>query len=122
MEWFAIIHPNQVESILNDTTLTSRDFLKAEMLEDGEVGVHWLGFTWITSTRTGSSGTNQNFAWFYSLDAMLLGTFKALRVIQVDRPDLNNSTQVSIYGTMSSVRQFENQIVRVDNLAETAIT
>ena len=122
MEWFAVIHPNQVESILNDTTLTSRDFLKAEMLEDGEVGVKWLGFTWITSTRVGSSATDLNFTWFYTLDAMLLGTFKALRVIQVDRPDLNNATQVSIYGTMSSVRQFENQIVRCNSKAETAIT
>ena len=46
-ELYIAYSSDMLEDILNDTTLTSADFMAVKMLQSGDVSGRWMGFNWI---------------------------------------------------------------------------
>jgi hypothetical protein len=113
-EMFAVCHPEQLDAMLRIEKLTSSDYVSVQALMNGTIN-QFMGFTWKITTRIAVNTGTLRYAFFYARPAIILGTFKEVSIKIAERADLNYATQVSIIGTMAATRQFENQIVRVDN-------
>ena len=111
---FASSHPKQLKAMLEITELTSVDFVSIRNLMTGTL-TSFMGFDWRFTTRIAVNTGTLRYAFFYAKAAIILGTYKDVQIKIAERPDLNYATQVSVIGTMAATRQFENQIVRVDN-------
>lgn len=104
---------NMLETILNDTTLTSADFLKMEMLQDGAVATNWLGFTWIPYEALDINGsTVTTIAW--SNSAAHFGTGYDYDVDIGVRRDKNNTIQISVKSSYGAGRANEKKVVAIE--------
>lgn len=105
-----------LETILNDTTLTSSDFLAVQMLQEGKIS-NWLGFQWIpyqairASAPAAGITTYTTAAWCKS--AAEFGTGMDSTVDVDKRPDLRNLTQLSLMTSYGAGRTNELKVVQL---------
>lgn len=109
---YIVCGADQIEDLLNNTTITSTDFNTVKALVQGEIN-QFVGFTFITSTRltTDSDGNRQVFA--FAMDGIKLAIGKE-PVAKIDeRPDKSYATQVYYAQTIGATRMEENKVVEI---------
>lgn len=110
---FLAYNAEMLETILNDTTLTSADFLKVEMLQDGAIATNWLGFTWVPYEALDITDTTATtVAWCSS--AAHFGTGYDYEVDIGVRRDKNNAIQISVKSSYGAGRANEKKVVTVE--------
>jgi len=106
------VGPDQIESLLNSTTVTSSDFNTIKALVQGEINT-FLGFQFHVSTRLAKSGNIRTcFAW--AEDGIKLAVGKDVMSRIDERSDKSYSTQVYYCATFGATRMEEEKVVQID--------
>ena len=106
------VGPDQIEALLNSTTVTSSDFNTVKALVQGEINT-FMGFQFHVSTRLAKSGNNRTcFAW--AEDGIKLAVGKDVMSRIDERSDKSYSTQVYYCATFGATRMEEEKVVQID--------
>ena len=106
------VGPDQIEALLNSTTVTSSDFNTIKALVQGEINT-FLGFTFHVSTRLAKSGNIRScFAW--AEDGLKMAVGKDVMSRIDERSDKSYSTQVYYCATFGAPRMEEENVVQID--------
>lgn len=109
---YIAVGPDQIESLLNSTTVTSADFNTVKALVQGEIDT-FLGFKFISTTRLGKVGDIRTcFAW--AEDGIKLAVGKDVMARIEERSDKSFSTQVYYCATFGATRMEEEKVVQID--------
>lgn len=109
---YIVAGPDQIEDLLNNTTITSADFNTVKALVQGEIN-QFLGFNFITSTRlTLDSNSNRQVIAFAS-DGIKLAMGKEPSAKITERPDKSYATQVYYCQTIGATRMEEAKVVEI---------
>ena len=105
------VGPDQIEALLNSTTVTSSDFNTVKALVQGEINT-FMGFQFHVSTRLAKSGNNRTcFAW--AEDGIKLAVGKDVMSRIDERADKSYSTQVYYCATFGATRMEEEKVVSI---------
>lgn len=105
----------QMEDVLNDTTLTSADFLAVQMLQEGKVGKRWLGFEWVPFERATLVSTDRfQIAWAKS--GLALGVGAEIMTRLTERADKSYAMQPYARMSIGAVRVEEAKVVEISCL------
>lgn len=118
-ELFIAYNDDMVRQILADTTLTSSDFMAAQMLQDGKVATNWLGFTWVPyqALDNGAGGATEarTVAWAKSGVHMGMGiNFKTH--VGENTQKRGHPTEAYAMLSLGAGRQDEKKVVVIDFL------
>lgn len=106
------VGPDQIEALLNNTTVTSSDFNTIKALVQGEIN-QFLGFTFHVTTRLAKTGNIRScFAW--AEDGIKLAVGKDVMAKIDERADKSYSTQVYYCATFGATRMEEEKVVQID--------
>ena len=106
------VGPDQIEALLNTTSVTSSDFNTVKALVQGEINT-FMGFQFHMSTRLGKSGNIRTcFAW--AEDGIKLAVGKDVMSRIDERSDKSYSTQVYYCATFGATRMEEAKVVQND--------
>tara|TARA_B100000085_G_scaffold73255_1_gene65714 strand:+ start:1649 stop:2506 length:858 start_codon:yes stop_codon:yes gene_type:complete len=112
---YIAVSPEQIEDLLNSTTVTSSDFNTVKALSTGEID-SFVGFKFIVTNRLGLDGSDRKcFAW--AEDGLLLGVGKNVTSRIEERADKSYSTQVYYCADFGATRMEESKVVQI-NCAE----
>jgi hypothetical protein len=106
-----VISPQELQSLLNTTEITSSDYNSVKALVKGEVGT-FLGFEIIVSTRLTDDATNRN-CFAYQRDCMALAIGNDVEVKVDERKDLSYAWQI--------FSRFSANALRVDDAGVVSI-
>ena len=105
------VSPDQIEALLNTTTVTSSDFNTVKALVQGE-GNTFLGFQFHVSNRLAKSGNDRTcFAW--AQDGIKLAVGKDVTSRIDERADKSYSTQVYYCASFGATRMEEEKVVSI---------
>tara|TARA_B100000035_G_scaffold251760_1_gene220935 strand:- start:8114 stop:8977 length:864 start_codon:yes stop_codon:yes gene_type:complete len=105
------VGPDQIEALLNNTTVTSSDFNTVKALVQGEIN-SFMGFQFHVSTRLAKSGNDRTcFAW--AEDGIKLAVGKDVMSRIDERADKSYSTQVYYCATFGATRMEEDKVVSI---------
>jgi len=108
---YIAVGPDQVEALLNTTSVTSSDFNTVKALVQGDIDT-FLGFKFITTTRLAvASNIRTCFAWAGDGIKMAVGKDVTSRIDE--RSDKSYSTQVYYCATFGATRMEESKVVSV---------
>lgn len=102
----------QMEDLMNDTTLTSADYLAVQMLQEGNVGKKWMGFKWIPSERMYKSG-NDRYCVAWAKSGMALGVGAEVMTRVTERADKSYALQPYARMSIGAVRVEEAKVVEI---------
>lgn len=106
------VGPDQIEALLNNTTVTSSDYNTIKALVQGEIN-QFLGFTFHVTTRLAkASNIRSCFAW--AEDGIKLAVGKDVMAKIDERADKSYSTQVYYCATFGATRMEEEKVVQID--------
>jgi hypothetical protein len=109
--WYIVYSAEQLEDLLNDSTITSADYNSVRLLQQGEIN-SFMGFQWLHSEQLPISSTTRScYAW--CADSMLLGISTDASGDVSRRPDKNNGLQVSYSLDMGATRLNEVGVVEI---------
>jgi len=109
---YIAVGPNQIESLLGDTNVTSSDFNTVKALVQGEVN-QFMGFNFIMTNRLAISGSTRScFAW--AEDGIAIGVGKDVNARIDERADKGYATQVYYCMSIGATRMEENKVVQID--------
>ena len=109
---YIAVGPEQIDSLLGDTNVTSADFNSVRALVTGELDT-FMGFKFIVSNRLAKSGNIRScFAW--AEDGLLLGVGKDATARIEERADKGYATQVYYCMSISATRMEEEKVVQID--------
>lgn len=110
-ELFIAYDSNMLKDILDDTTLTSADYMAVKMLQNGDISGNWMGFKWIPYEKLYfASSTYYTIAWCKS--GIQLGT----GFVEGDvsrRNDKKNTLQVSMAASFGALRTQAEKVVEI---------
>ena len=106
--WIAV-SPEQIEDLLNNTTVTSSDFNTVKALATGEIN-SYVGFEFIVTNRlnTDSTPSRQVIAW--AEDGITLAVGKDMSARIDERADKSYSTQVYAAMSIGATRMEEEKV------------
>jgi hypothetical protein len=104
-------HPSQKTSLLRSTEVTSSDYNVVKALVNGEVNT-FLGFTFVWTTRTPSSGGYRQVL-AYPASAGLLGVADNINVRIDELPTKRYSSQVYSTATFGATRMWEEKVIQI---------
>jgi len=108
---YIVVSPEQIEDLLNNTTVTNSDFNTVKALSQGDIS-SFVGFEFITSNRLKDDGTSRLcYAW--AMDGMKMAIGKDVMARVDERSDKSYSTQVYYCATFGATRMEENKIVEI---------
>jgi hypothetical protein len=108
---YIAVGPNQIEALLNTTSVTSSDFNTVKALVQGDVDT-FLGFKFIVTNRLSiASNIRSCFAW--AEDGIALGVGKDVNARIDERADKGYSTQVYYCMSIGATRMEEAKVVEV---------
>ncbi len=108
---YIVVSPEQIEDLLNTTSVTSSDFNTVKALVQGDVDT-FVGFKFITSNRLSDDGTSRLcYAW--AQDGCKLAVGKDVMARIDERSDKSYSTQVFYCATFGSTRMEEDKVVEI---------
>jgi hypothetical protein len=106
------VGPDQIEALLNSTTVTSSDFNTVKALVQGEINT-FMGFQFHVTTRLAKAGNIRTcFAW--AQDGIKLAVGKDVTSRIDERADKSYSTQVYYCAQFGSTRMEEEKVVQID--------
>jgi hypothetical protein len=108
---YIVVSPEQIEDLLNTTSVTSSDFNTVKALATGTVD-SFVGFKFIVSNRLKDDGTSrQCYAW--AEDGMKLAIGKEPTAQITQRADKSYATQVYYCASFGATRMEEAKVVQV---------
>lgn len=112
---------DMMEEFLNDTTLTNADYLKIQMLQEGQVTTNWLGVEWIPYEKlnNGAGGATERRTAMYAGSAAHFGDADITSFDISKRPDKKNISQVGGVHSMAAGRSNEVKVVAIDYVVPT---
>tara|TARA_R100000951_G_scaffold115970_1_gene125914 strand:- start:3230 stop:4090 length:861 start_codon:yes stop_codon:yes gene_type:complete len=109
---YIAVGPDQIDSLLGDTNVTSSDFNTVKALVQGEIDT-FMGFKFITSNRLSKSGNIRTcFAW--AEDGLALAVGKDVMARVDERSDKGYATQVYYCMSIGATRMEEEKVVQID--------
>ena len=109
---YIVCGADQIEDLLNNTTITSTDFNTVKALVQGEIN-QFVGFTFITSTRLTTDSNSDRQVIAFASDGIKLAVGKE-PVARIDeRPDKSYATQVYYAQTICATRMEEKKVVEI---------
>ena len=109
---YIVVGPEQIEDLLNNSTVTSSDYNSIKALVHGEIDT-WLGFKFIKSTRLSvASSVRKCFAWAEDGRKLAIGKDVVSKIDQ--RADKSYSTQVFYCASFGSTRMEEEKVVEIN--------
>ena len=109
---YIAVHPEQIEDLLNDSTVTSADFNTVKALVQGEINT-FMGFEFITSTRLNTNASSQRQVLAWAEDGLTLAVGKDLMTQITQRADKSYSTQVYVCAQFGATRMEEEKVVQI---------
>jgi len=108
---YIAVGPNQIEALLNNTTVTSSDFNTVKALVQGDIDT-FLGFKFIVTNRLAKSGNDRTcFAW--AEDGLALGVGRDIMARIDERSDKGYATQVYYCMSIGATRMEEEKVVQI---------
>ena len=108
---YIVVSPEQIEDLLNSTTVTSADFNTVKALVQGDIDT-FVGFKFITSNRLTDDGTSRLcYAW--AQDGVKLAMGKEPTAKIDERSDKSYATQVYYCSSFGSTRLEEVKVVEI---------
>jgi hypothetical protein len=101
-----------MEDVMNDTTLTSADFLAVQMLQEGKVSRKWMGFEWCPFERATKVG-NDRFLLAWAKSGVALGIGAEVVTRLTERADKSYALQPYARMSIGAVRVEEAKVVEV---------
>ncbi len=108
---FLICTANQIENLLEDSTVTSSDFNTIKALVAGELNTY-MGFEFIVTELLPKSGDIRT-CLAYTADALTFVNSRPLTTTMDRLPERGNVLQVYSCERLGAVRNFENKIVSI---------
>jgi hypothetical protein len=109
--WYMVVAADQIEDVMNDSTITSADYNAVRALMQGEIDT-FGGFTWRTTQLLSKSSTTRScLAW--SKMSMLLAFLEQPFSRISERDDKNYTTQVYYRSLFGSTRMQYRGVVEV---------
>ncbi len=108
---YIVVSPEQIEDLLNNTTVTNSDFNTVKALSQGDIS-SFVGFEFITSNRLKDDGTSR-LCYAFAQDGMKMAIGKDVMARVDERSDKSYSTQVYYCATFGATRMEENKIVEI---------
>lgn len=112
-ELYMLYNADAMSAVLNDTTLTSADFLAVRMLQEGSMKGKWMGFNWIPTEQlpTDSSGDRLLYAYAKSGTCFGIGADIQTRV----GPDAGKGFNARVYikQSVGAARVEEEKVVEI---------
>jgi len=101
----------QLEDVLNDSTITSADYNSVRLLQAGTIS-SFMGFEWVHSERLGTTSSERNcFSW--AKNCLLLGVAENPTGRISERADKNYSMQVYYEMDLGSTRMESTGVVNM---------
>ncbi len=108
---YIVVSPEQIEDLLNTTSVTSSDFNTVKALATGTVD-SFVGFKFIVSNRLKDDGTSREcYAW--AEDGMKLAIGKEPTAQITQRADKSYATQVYYCASFGATRMEEAKVVQI---------
>jgi len=108
---YIVVSPEQIEDLLNSTTVTSADFNTIKALVQGEIDT-FVGFKFIVSNRLTDDGTSRLcYAW--AEDGCMMATNKDVTARIEERADKSYATQVYYCASFGASRMEEAKVVEI---------
>ena len=108
---YIVVSPEQIEDLLNSTTVTSADFNTVKALVQGDIDT-FVGFKFITSNRLTDDGTSRLcYAW--AQDGVKLAMGKEPTAKIDERSDKSYATQVYYCSSFGSTRLEEVKVIEI---------
>jgi len=108
---FIVVSPEQIEDLLNNTTVTSSDFNTVKALAQGDIS-SFVGFEFIVSNRLSDDGTSR-LCYAFAQDGVKLAVGKDVMARIDERSDKSYSTQVYYCATFGATRMEEDKVVEI---------
>jgi len=108
---YIVVSPEQIEDLLNNTTVTSQNYNTVRSLVQGEVST-FVGFQFITSNRLNDDGTSR-LCFAFAQDGMKLAIGKDVTARIDERSDKSYSTQVFYCSVFGATRMEEEKVVQI---------
>lgn len=109
---FIVVSPEQIEDLLNSTTVTSSDFNTVKALVQGDINT-FVGFEFIVSNRLKVDGSSNRLCYAFAQDGMKLAIGKDVMARIEERADKSFSTQIYYCATFGSTRMEEDKVVEI---------
>ena len=109
---YIAVHPEQIEDLLNNTTVTSADYNTVKALVQGDINT-FMGFEFITSTRLATDGSSYRQVLAWAEDGITLAMGKDLMTQITQRADKSYSTQVYVCAQFGATRMEEEKVVQI---------
>ena len=109
---YIAVSPEQVEDLLNSTTVTSSDYNTVKALVQGEVNT-FLGFEFITTNRLNVDGSDNRLCFAWAEDGIKLAMGKDLMTRIEERADKSFSTQVYVCAQFGATRLEEEKVISI---------
>jgi hypothetical protein len=111
-EMYFACGPDQLEALLNNSTITSADYNSVRLLMQGDIDT-FMGFKWLISTRLAvASNIRSCIAWAKSGIGLAMNGSPNIRI--TERADKNYSTQFFVECNMGATRIEDEKVVQVD--------
>ena len=108
---YIVVSPEQIEDLLNSTTVTSADFNTVKALVQGDIDT-FVGFKFITSNRLTDDGTSRLcYAW--AQDGVKLAMGKEPTAKIDERSDKSYATQVYYCSSFGATRLEEVKVIQI---------
>ena len=111
IERYIVVSPEQIEDLLNTTSVTSADFNSVKALVNGTVD-SFMGFKFITSNRLKDDGTSR-LCYAYAREGVGMALGKDVTAKIDPRPDKSYSTQIYYCSTFGASRMQEEMVVEL---------
>ena len=108
-EKWCIVNAAQVQSLLQDVRVVSRDYNMIQPLVTGQI-VQYAGFNIISTERIGVDGSNNHKVLYWAKNGMKLALGRDIITKIAERPDKNHAMQVFAAMTVGSTRMEEARV------------
>ena len=109
---YIAVGPEQIEDLLNSTTVTSADFNSVKALVQGDIDT-FMGFKFIISTRLNVDGSDHRKVFAWVEDGIKLAMGRDLMTKIEPRADKSYSTQVYVCATFGVTRMEEAKVCEI---------
>jgi len=109
---YIVVSPEQIEDLLNNTTVTSSDFNTVKALAQGDIS-SFVGFEFIVSNRLSVDGSSDRLCYAFAQDGIKLAIGKDVMARVDERNDKSYSTQVYYCSTFGATRMQEDKVVEI---------
>ena len=106
------VSPEQIEDLLNSTTVTSSDFNTVKALVQGDINT-FVGFEFIVSNRLKVDGSSNRLVYAFAQDGIKLAVGKDVMARIEERADKSFSTQIYYCASFGSTRMEEDKVVEI---------